>query len=171
METRMIALSKGKFAVVDGDDYERASQFKWTYTDPGYAYRNDYSNGQRKRIYLHRFILCVKDKTQVVDHINGNKLDNTKSNLRVCSHQENIRNSRKQLNNTSGYKGVSWDKNRGKWISYFSPRKKFNHLGRFNCKHAAARAYNLATSTYYGEFANINEVERCDCAECAKYQR
>jgi hypothetical protein len=171
METRIIPLSKGKFALVDDDVFNIVNKYKWTYTEPGYAYRHDYSSGIRKRIYMHRFILDIQDTKKVVDHINGNKLDNTKINLRVCTHKENIRNSGLYSDNTSGYKGVSFDKNRNKWISYISVDRKFKYLGRFNCKHVAGAAHNKAAISLYGDFAKLNPVEECSCNECVEYKR
>lgn len=166
-----ISLSKGKFALVDDEDFERVVQFKWTFTAPGYAYRQTYHKGVRERFYMHRFIMDAKTHNEVVDHINGNRLDNRKSNLRVCTHKENTQNSKLQSNNTSGYKGVSFDKNRNKWISYISIDRKFKYLGRFNCKHAAGESYNKAAINLYKDYANLNAIARCSCAECLEYKR
>jgi hypothetical protein len=166
-----ISLSKGKFALVDDEDFERVSQFKWTYTAPGYAYRQTYHKGIRERFYLHRFIMEANESANVVDHINGNKLDNRKANLRLCTHKENIQNSKLPSDNTSGYKGVSLDKSRNKWLSYISINRKFKYLGRFKCKHAAGEAYNKAAIQLYGAFAKLNPVEECSCDECIEYKR
>lgn len=117
----LILLSQGKYALVDDEDFDFLSQWKWTY-DRGYARRND----KKKKIYLHRLI----NKTPLgfqTDHINQNKLDNRKCNLRNANHKINSINRGLQSNNKSGYRGVAWCKYVKKWESYiWNNRKKIN---------------------------------------------
>ena len=129
-------------ALIDIDDIEKCKQYKWFFSGHGYIVNSNY-------IKLHRFITnCPKGKE--VDHINHNKLDNRKSNLRICTHQENNCNKGLMKTNTSGVTGVSWDESRGKWIAYI----KGENLGRFNTKDEAIKARKEAEIKYFGEYRN-----------------
>jgi hypothetical protein len=88
----------------------------------------------------------------VVDHINGNKLDNRRSNLRICTQAENQRNRGKQRNNVSGHKGVTWYARTSKWRVSIVLNKKHIHLGYFNLVSEAQKAYENAATEYHGEF-------------------
>ncbi len=100
--------------------------------------------------YLHRLVLGAK-QGECVDHINGNKLDNRRANLRLCNNRENGRNrSGPAKSNLSGYRGVSW--NRG-WFARINVEDKTIHLGRFKTKEQAAKAYDRAALQYFGAFA------------------
>jgi hypothetical protein len=102
MEFRLLTLTQNRFSKIDGNLYPIVSKTKWTYSCHGYAVRTI----NRKRQYLHRFIMDVK-KGETVDHINGDKLDNRLSNLRVCSQSINCLNKHKLLStNSSGYNGI-----------------------------------------------------------------
>jgi len=109
---------------------------------------------ERKNILLHRFIVSCPAGMQV-DHINGNVLDNRRSNLRICDHAENMRNRRISKNNTSGYKGVSWEKKKRKWGASIKVNRKTIHLGWFNDLEKAYEAYVAASQKYHGEFGRI----------------
>jgi hypothetical protein len=91
-----------------------------------------------------------------VDHINGNGLDNRKSNLRICTHQQNCENSRKRKKSFSKYKGVYWSKNAKKWVAQITIDGKSKHLGYFELEEDAAAAYDKAAVKYFGEFACLN---------------
>jgi hypothetical protein len=90
-----------------------------------------------------------------IDHINGLKNDNRLQNLRACSHSENLRNRGRQSNNKSGYKGVSWNNSKRKWIAQIMVDKKLVHIGYFQNSIQAANAYILAAIKHHGEFANL----------------
>lgn len=109
-----------------------------------------------KMQYLHRLLLNAK-KGQVVDHINGDTLDNRLCNLRICTNQENIRNSKIPKNNTTGYKGICYVPRNSK--KPWSARVFNKHLGYFKTKEAAALAYNIAAKKVYGKFARLNVVK------------
>ena len=94
-------------------------------------------------------------KGMSVDHINGNKLDNRKSNLRICTHAENLRNLKKAKNNTSGFKGVSWYSKSKKWRAVITFGGKYHHLGLFVKKQDAIDAYNQKAKEYFGQFAYV----------------
>lgn len=113
--------------------------------------------GQRGTIFMHRVILNTPLGYET-DHSNGDGLDNRKENLRIATASQNKWNRNKYKNNTSGYKGVSWEKDRGRWRAYIILKTERIHLGYFNDKHEAARAYNAAAIKYHGEFACLNQV-------------
>lgn len=145
-----LTLTKGHIAIVDDDVYEWACKMKWYY-NLGYAA----SKPRSGIVYLHRLIMNSPKDLQI-DHINGNRLDNRKENLRVCTKSQNAMNSKLARTNTSGYKGVNWDKRYNKWRARIKLNKKEKHLGFFNNKEDAAKAYNEAAIKYFGEFARIN---------------
>lgn len=157
---RKIKLSQGKYALVDNEDFDVISKYKWYYAN-GYAQRSQYMGGGRsnKKVIvqqMHRLIMGSPDG-KMVDHKNHDCLDNRKSNLRVCSRTENRRNARKHSNNKSGYKGV-WFEN-GKFRSAIWNGIKNINLGTFSTAKEAALAYDSAAISRYGEFAYTN-IER-----------
>lgn len=158
---KKIKLTKGKYALVDNDDFEFLNQWKWQFNVKGYAERTEKKKGKKKRYYsMHRVLLAVT-RGYEVDHINGNGIDNRRKNLRVCTHRENIRNQKLSRASTTGYKGVSVDKSR--FRAYLSIRgsdgkSKQYHLGNFKTAEEAAVAYNNEAVKRFGEFANVNKV-------------
>ena len=155
---KTLQLTQGKVTVVDDEDYERVAQYKWTLLRRGIiesAYRQ--SNFQSH--HLHRMIMRLEyGDERMIDHINGNGLDNRKSNLRICNKQQNGRNRGKNKNNKSGYKGVFWNTQAGKWQTQIGIPKQL-YLGRFIDKKDAALAYNKAALKHHGEFARLNEFK------------
>lgn len=109
-------------------------------------------------LYLAREILGNCEGL-LVDHINGNTLDNRVKNLRLATKSQNAMNMKSNKNSTSKYKGVSYDKNRNKWRANIFHNNKQIHLGRFNSELEAAIAYNDAAIIYYEEYARLNVVE------------
>jgi len=91
-----------------------------------------------------------------IDHVDGNGLNNQKANLRVASHAENCANRRINRNNTSGFKGVS--KNKERWQAYIRVAYRQIHLGYFDTPEEAAEAYDRAAIAYFGEFAKTNKM-------------
>jgi hypothetical protein len=153
-----ITLSDNTSVLVDDDDYERLSQWKWSANGNGYAVRNErYEPKKYRKQYLHRAIMNAKPG-EIVDHINGNTLDNRKDNLRICDLRGNAQNSRGKKRMYSQYKGVSFDKRRQKWVAQISVDTKNVSLGGFTVELDAALAYNKAATEHYGEFAQINII-------------
>jgi len=151
-----IPLTRGKVAIVDDEDYEVVSAFKWHCTSHGYASRVNPET--KKREYLHRFL--VKPSVgNVVDHINHDKLDNRRSNLRECTQKQNMHNGR-GVAGTSRYKGVSYKPGRRKpWRARLYINGEQLILGDFYTEEEAAYAYNLKATEVNGQYAFLNDVK------------
>lgn len=156
-----------KVCLVDDEDYEYLNKFKWGVVkrkNTFYASRTQhYKDGSRKKMMLiHRLILGLSDPKIFVDHVDHNGLNNQKSNLRICTNQENQRNTslnnKKTLNSSSKYKGVSWYKRDNKWRANICVGKDV-YLGSFINETDAAKAYDRAALKYFGEFACLNFPE------------
>lgn len=150
---RRIKLTQGKYALIDHEDFELVSRFKWYFSSLGYVSRS----GCKKHFTLHQLIMKTK-KGEYVDHVNRNKLDNRKENLRIVTNQQNSFNRIKSKNNKTGYKGVTYNKNANKFMSYINLNYKQIYLGLFNDKKEAAQSYNIAAIKYHGKFARINKL-------------
>lgn len=146
------------FAIVDKDDYALIKKYNWSLDRDKYVLT--YSTiGKHKRMKLHRYLTNCPDN-MVVDHINHQPLDNRRSNLRICTQKENVRNQRKYPEGrTSKYKGVHWNKAKNKWHAQIKIRPKTIYLGLYNHEDDAAEAYNAAATKYFGEFACLNETK------------
>jgi hypothetical protein len=153
-----IILTQGKIAIVDDEMFEYLNQWKWCLISGRYAATNMKINSKYKSIYLHRFIMNAPKNMQV-DHIDNNKLNNIKSNLRLCNHTENMINRPTRSNSKSGYKGVIFYKRLNKYMAKINVNKKQLYLGLYIDPIHAARAYNAAALKYHGEFAHINKID------------
>lgn len=159
-----IPLTQGRVALVDDDDYERVMQMgKWqaevaTTGRSWYAKRTVVEGGVRSKAVLHRLIVGAAPGDQV-DHKDGNGLNCTRSNLRICSAAQNRMNVAPTKSNTSGYKGVHWSKRKQKWCASISVQSKNRYIGYFVSKEDAARAYDSKASELFGEFAWLNFPE------------
>lgn len=154
---KKIPLSQGKFALVDGADYEFLMKWKWS-LNSGYAARagkfiKKDGSVKIKIILMHRFIMNT-DKGMICDHISGNSLDNRRVNLRNCTSRENVKNRTKS---GGGYKGLL--PGFGKWRAQITSDKVRYDLGIFDTKEEAAAAYNEAAMRYHGEFASLNKIK------------
>ena len=154
---KSITLTKGKLALVDDEDFEHINQFSWYYSN-GYAYRPLPRKTRKKpSISMHRLIMDDPAGKEV-DHINGNRLDNRRSNLRICTKAENRRNLGLRSTNSTGFKGVCFRKDIKKYQAQITVNSKSVYLGYYPTAQQAAHAYNDAAVKYYGEFARLNEI-------------
>jgi len=160
---KCIKLNKNMETIVDDDMYDYLNQFKWRVfkrRNKYYVQRSQWLSGKNKgtSITLHRVIMNAPTGI-LVDHINGNTLDNRKENLRLCTSKENIRNSGMK-NNKTGFKGVKKrnDLNTKPYSARIMVDYKDIHLGYFETAEEAAEAYNKAAIKYFGEFANLNKL-------------
>ncbi len=147
--------------LIDYEDLFWLQQWKWYSSKRGYARRNAVGTADTSSTLMQRVILEFhgKDLTGLdVDHINGNPLDNRKSNLRVTTHQQNGFNRKISKNNTSGYKGVSFDKRRNKYVANIKVNYKIIYLGGYETAKEAAIAYNEAAKIHFGEYAKLNDI-------------
>lgn len=162
----LIPLTQGKIALVDTEDYERVSKFKWhasrSYRRGGigsstfYAKAVNHTGAGPARVYLHRVVMCAPPGIEV-DHIDrARTLDCRKSNLRLATRMQNMGNQGRRSNATNRYKGVSW--NHGKWSAVIKANGKRLFLGQYHSEEDAARAYNAAATLHFGEFALLNVI-------------
>lgn len=153
---RIVPLTQGLNAIVDTQDFEWLSRWNW-YAQPKdnpikfYAARKPRSG----IVYMHRVLLSCKP-TDYGDHRDGNSLDNRRHNLRKCTNAQNCFNRGKNRNNVSGFKGVFWNTQKGKWNATLHIGKRRVHCGFFESPKEAAHAYDEAAKKYYGEFAHLN---------------
>lgn len=152
---KRLPLNHGKFALVDGEDYERVSLFKWTLDNTGYVVRKQTSpDGRKQKILLHRFLTNAPSDMDV-DHRDRNPLNNIRSNLRICSRSQNSMNRPAKQNSSSVYKGVTYHKRDKAWMARLSGKC----LGYFISEVEAAKTYDKAALAEFGEFAYLNFPE------------
>jgi hypothetical protein len=153
---KLLKLSQGLFAKVDDDDYEFLAQHKWFAKKERhvfYACRSVKDGNSYKTIRMHREILKPNNHELVCDHINGDGLDNRKSNLRLCTLSENRINSAQRKMNNAGAKGVVKREGENRYYAFISVNKKRIHLGTFDNLEDASTAYQIAAKQHHGEFA------------------
>lgn len=166
-----VVLSKGKVALVDDEDFEMLMQSNWCVND-GYAFNSHLGR-------MHRFLLSAPDEL-MVDHRNGDRLDNRRSNLRPCTNSQNQAN-RRTARGGSAFKGVTWQKRpsgRGMWKAVLVVNGVAMYLGTFRTDLEAAAAYNDAALKHFGEFAHLNDLslpaspmESSECYERKQVRR
>lgn len=158
-----IQLTKGKVALVDDEDYDKLSNYKW-FSHKGYstyyAFRNSSAKGGKKRtfILMHREILGLTNPTVLCDHKDHNGLNNQRWNLRSATKSENNSNRRPTENRTSKYLGVSWNRKKNKWVAQITSNRKKIWIGACENECEAALAYNEKAIELHGQFAKLNHV-------------
>jgi hypothetical protein len=157
---KIINLTKGMFEIVDDEKYDELNQYKWYAQSNGkgrfYAARKTSRKdiGGRKIIYMHQQIMGFPKEE--IDHINGNSLDSREINMRICDRTHNNANSKTHCNNTSGFRGVSFDKQKQKWKASVQYNYQYITIGCFDKKEDAAEAYDQKAKELFGEFARCN---------------
>ncbi len=161
---KLIKLSDGRHTAVDDDVYEWARKYSWKPMGLGkYVGRSVRPPGSTKKsgsVYLHRAI-CGNPAGLEVDHIDGDRLNNQRSNLRVCTHQQNHQNRHTPQSKCSPYKGVKRRSLVGggySWQARIKIDGKETFLGAYKTEIEAAQAYNRAAVEHFGEFARLNDV-------------
>jgi len=152
-----IILYNKDIALVDDEDYEWLKQYKWNPTADGYAQTDVKINEKWINKKMHRLIMNTP-KGLETDHIDHNKLNNQKYNLRIVTLQQNQMNRVVKNNNSSKFKGVSWHKRDKIWQSRIQLNGKPYHLGSFKNEIDAAKAYNEKAKKLFGKYAYLNEV-------------
>jgi hypothetical protein len=158
-----IPLTQGNVAIVDDAVVALLMQNRWIAArdhrrQQWYAQANVYrQDGVRTTISMHR-LLMGNPPGKMVDHRNGNGLDNRRQNLRVSTPSENSRNMLNCKSHSSRFKGVSWHSGKQKWTAQIMVDRRLIHLGTYADEVAAARVYNEAALRHFGEFANLNEI-------------
>lgn len=149
-----IQLTQGKVALVNDEDFEMLSHFKWCAVKWRHVYYAKARIGKNAWTTMHRFLMNAK-KGEIVDHINRNGLDNRRENLRITSYAINRLNSKLSSNNTSGFKGVYYSKPNKKWWAALGSRidgkLTMKCLGTFSTPEEASAAYQKAVREKYGE--------------------
>jgi hypothetical protein len=158
--SKEIQLTQGRVALVDDEDFDELTKLSWCLSSrsrPPYATTNIKISGKYRTVDMHRYLLNPPRGVEV-DHINGNGLDNRRSNLRICTHAQNTRNKRSTPR--SGFKGVSLGSGCKKsWTARIRADGIDLYLGSFPDPVLAASAYNKAALKYYGEFACLNVLD------------
>lgn len=163
---KRIPLTQGKFAIIDNEDFEWLNQWKWYAIKKNRIYYAGRKIGKRpyqRNFYMHTQIM----KTPIgyeTDHKNHNTLDNRKTNMRNCTHCQNLQNQKSNCG-MSKFKGVSWHKPCNKWRAYIKHNNKFIHLGLFINEIDAAKAYDQKAKELFGKFAYLNFGKCCKSKE------
>ncbi len=152
-----IFLKHGGIVFVDYDDFPKVSSYTWSLGKRGYPTANIRKfDGSKSTTTMHKLLFGYFEKGIDVDHISGNKLDNRRSNLRLCSHQQNMFNQKKRSTNTSGYTGVSYRKKDKKFEAYIHHNGRKKGLGLFLSAKEAAIARDKASIELFGEYGRLN---------------
>lgn len=146
-----VITKKGEEILIDAEDFEKVKNHSWCISKTGYPVAN--MNG--KVVKLHRYLLGLNNPDIIVDHINRNKLDNRKCNLRICTALENSRNASVSKNNKTGHLGISKTKE-GKFRARIMVNRKEIRLGRYEKIEDAIKARKKAEKKYFGNFAPID---------------
>jgi hypothetical protein len=156
--TLLIPLTKGQFAIIDAADLPLVAGYNWHACRKGstwYAQRPDTTTlpGRYLHVKMHH---AIRGTSAMTDHVDRNGLNNRRSNLRPASSSQNVANTKMRHDNTSGFRGVVWDRRKQKWEARLHVQKRKRFLGYFADVRDAARAYDTAALEAFGEFASLN---------------
>lgn len=154
---KIVKLTQNRYTFVSNIDYDIVSKHNWSVNSCNYVSCYAYVNGKRTFLTLHKLIMNTPYGMEV-DHINGNRFDNRRSNLRLCTHSQNCVNRKSKIEPKSGFRGVGFHYGTNKWRAVIKVNQKKISLGLYFAKEEAARAYNLAALRYFGEFAWLNPI-------------
>jgi hypothetical protein len=157
-DTAFVPLTRGFEALIDAADAPLISRWSWHVIlsrKTQYAVLTLRDKGERIAFSMHRLLISAP-RGVYVDHINGNGLDNRRSNLRLCSNVQNSYNAGLRKDNTSGFKGVAFHKTSGKWQAFIKVDGRRLCLGTFIDKDDARQAYQQASSNFHGEFGRVS---------------
>lgn len=158
----LVPLTRGHVAIIDEADLPLIRTHIWAYQSGGYAYRSEGPRGAVKAVLMHRYLMQTPAGMDT-DHINGNKLDNRRSNLRVATRAQNNVNRGLTPNNTTGLKGVHAPEETihgPVWLASIVVNDRGVHLGRYASPEDAGRAYDIAAAQHFGEYAQLNFPDR-----------
>lgn len=150
-EYKLIPLGNNKYVKVDNEDFDKVKDINWRLIAGKYAGNDTVGN-------MHRYIMDCPNGL-VVDHKNHDTLDNRRENLRVATYAQNIMNTHSSKGSSSEYKGVCWDKSKGKWAVHIGFNYKKIFIGYFDEEKEAALAYNKRAQELFGEFAKLNIIK------------
>lgn len=151
---KKIPLTNGGETLVDDEDYDFFNRWRWVRNGRGYVHRGiKRTDRTGTSLSLHREI-AEANKGELVDHIDGNTLNNQRANLRICTHKENTANKKLSINNKTGYKGVTVYKNQ--WRAMIATNDARIHIGLYDDIVEAALAYDCAAIQLFGDYANLN---------------
>lgn len=162
MKTIPLGGKRGGEAIIDDIDYEWLNQWRWKHAIDGYAKRNFRVNGKSVTIKMHRLIMfgesiLTTPDERWVDHINRNRLDYRRENLRLCDNSLNTMNSKISTKNTSGYKGVI-EYDIGRWEAQFNSKLCNKRIGYFDTPEKAAMAYNSIVFSLFHDYSLLNII-------------
>jgi len=149
---KLIPLTQNKFATVDDEDFDYLNQWKWYCNNYGYAVRDIRVTSKIKKIILMHRVINKTPLEFETDHIDRNPLNNQKKNLRTVTSSQNKMNKGKRKDNTSGYKGITWNKKAHKWQAQIELNGKGIYLGLYSNIQGAWLAHEWGEKVYFKEF-------------------
>jgi hypothetical protein len=159
---RIIPLTQNKVALINDDDFDSIAKFKWQallINGTWYAVMRLKILGKKKAVYMHRFLMNGIDASIFVDHLDGDGLNNQRSNLRRSNRSQNGVNRKKRSGCSSKFLGVYFQKRKNRWIAFTRKDGVKHYLGCFEHEADAALAYNNGAIKHHGNFARLNKVQ------------